>query len=110
MENQCTWLCSIGVDSEPLAGHEGLRISAHLPDRIEYQSIGAHPVEAADAFLVRQLIDLDDLEIGRAHDGQHVLVAVIHGDCQVLARWRSEERRVGKECVSTCRSRWSPYH
>src|SRR3546814_6806908 len=26
-------------------------------------------------------------------------------------RWaRSEERRVGKECVSTCRSRWSPYH
>src|SRR3546814_18209475 len=23
---------------------------------------------------------------------------------------RSEERRVGKECVSTCSSRWSPYH
>src|SRR3546814_15671125 len=23
---------------------------------------------------------------------------------------RSEERRVGKECVSTCRARWSPYH
>src|SRR3546814_21007756 len=31
-----------------------------------------------------------------------------------IAGWRkilrSEERRVGKECVSTCRSRWSPYH
>src|SRR3546814_11698211 len=31
-----------------------------------------------------------------------------------IIRWqspdRSEERRVGKECVSTCRSRWSPYH
>src|SRR3546814_20696998 len=25
-------------------------------------------------------------------------------------RLRSEERRVGKACVSTCRSRWSPYH
>src|SRR3546814_16994290 len=25
-------------------------------------------------------------------------------------RCRSEERRVGTECVSTCRSRWSPYH
>src|SRR3546814_21068111 len=25
-------------------------------------------------------------------------------------RQRSEERRVGKECVSTCRSRWPPYH
>src|SRR3546814_16867356 len=27
-----------------------------------------------------------------------------------LRHTRSEERRVGKECVSTCRSRWSPYH
>src|SRR3546814_18962328 len=31
--------------------------------------------------------------------------------CQILSvDGRSEERRVGKECVSTCRSRWSPYH
>src|SRR3546814_15004170 len=31
----------------------------------------------------------------------------------IIESWehhRSEERRVGKECVSTCRSRWSPYH
>ena len=27
-----------------------------------------------------------------------------------LADRRSEERRVGKECTATCRSRWSPYH
>src|SRR3546814_5304990 len=27
-----------------------------------------------------------------------------------IGRNRSEERRVGKECVSKCRSRWSPYH
>src|SRR3546814_10096170 len=40
------------------------------------------------------------------------------GSPEELARWwtrfndpvRSEERRVGKECVRTCRSRWSPYH
>src|SRR3546814_12942447 len=37
-------------------------------------------------------------------------------DRGILHRWprpwhsRSEERRVGKECVSTCRSRWSPSH
>src|SRR3546814_11822925 len=35
-------------------------------------------------------------------------------DLQTMSRAdlvvRSEERRVGKECVSTCRSRWSPYH
>src|SRR3546814_8289261 len=29
---------------------------------------------------------------------------------RALAERRSEERLVGKECVSTCRSRWSPYH
>src|SRR3546814_3553149 len=32
------------------------------------------------------------------------------GSRGVEDRRRSEERRVGKECVSTCRSRWSPYH
>src|SRR3546814_13505814 len=30
--------------------------------------------------------------------------------CRKLHPARSEERRVGKECVRTCRSRWSPYH
>src|SRR3546814_12570728 len=29
---------------------------------------------------------------------------------EITLSYRSEERRVGKECVSTCRSRWSPYH
>src|SRR3546814_8488680 len=33
-----------------------------------------------------------------------------HGAQFEHAAERSEERRVGKECVSTCRSRWSPYH
>src|SRR3546814_7913944 len=31
-------------------------------------------------------------------------------EAEVAKKKRSEERRVGKECVSTCRSRWSPYH
>src|SRR3546814_8410265 len=43
------------------------------------------------------------LELGRGHGGG----ALDRGPQRVL---RSEERRVGKECVSTCRSRWSPYH
>src|SRR3546814_8764614 len=41
----------------------------------------------------------------------------LHVGGEAVAFWypiylwvRSEERRVGKECVSTCRSRWSPYH
>src|SRR3546814_10794201 len=31
-------------------------------------------------------------------------------DVDTVSRGRSEDRRVGKECVSTGRSRWSPYH
>src|SRR3546814_15396425 len=34
----------------------------------------------------------------------------INGSLTATQLVRSEERRVGKECVSTCRSRWSPYH
>src|SRR3546814_13463607 len=40
-----------------------------------------------------------------------VTAAVYRGFDQELApHHRSEERSVGKECVRTCRSRWSPYH
>src|SRR3546814_19179648 len=31
-------------------------------------------------------------------------------DAEAILTTRSEERRVGKECVSTCSSRWEPYH
>src|SRR3546814_14517658 len=34
----------------------------------------------------------------------------VEGVQRLEGHLRSEERRVGKECVSTCRSRWSPYH
>src|SRR3546814_10466855 len=40
--------------------------------------------------------------------GAELVVARLAGLAQL--RHRSEERRVGKACVSTCRSRWSPYH
>src|SRR3546814_18266404 len=43
-----------------------------------------------------------------ACEGVDVPYVVI--DDQNTGAGRSEERRVGKECVSTCRSRWSPYH
>src|SRR3546814_1609038 len=46
----------------------------------------------------------DELDVA-PHQGLQRLVG---GAVDVSAR--SEERRVGKECVSTCRSRWSPYH
>ena len=36
--------------------------------------------------------------------------AATHGVAKSRTRLRSEERRVGKECLIRCRSRWSPYH
>src|SRR3546814_11014073 len=51
-------------------------------------------------------VDLDDeVAVTAAVEHRHTGAAL----AELLAR-RSEERRVGKECVSTCRSRWSPYH
>src|SRR3546814_11360439 len=38
------------------------------------------------------------------------VLTLLRGGALTAESWRSEERRVGKECVSTCRSRWSPYH
>src|SRR3546814_18508330 len=46
----------------------------------------------------------------QAEHGEDSESILISPDADFLDRVRSEERRVGKECVSTCRSRWSPYH
>src|SRR3546814_2119982 len=43
-----------------------------------------------------------------ADDGQAVIDAIAAPTTHIVSR--SAERRVGKECVSTCRSRWSQYH
>src|SRR3546814_11360929 len=47
------------------------------------------------------------LEVIKADPQLQDVALVRQGRLSVM---RSEERRVGKECVSTCRSRWSPYH
>src|SRR3546814_2157267 len=43
-------------------------------------------------------------------DAQRGDLGAVDVDARGAFAARSEERRVGKECVSTCRSRWSPYH
>src|SRR3546814_12852171 len=50
----------------------------------------------------------DRLAVPSHQGAAGVLVALYLTDVDLTGR--SEERRVGKECVSTCRSRWSPYH
>src|SRR3546814_17925881 len=59
-------------------------------------------VREADPGRVRIVrVVLDEAVRANHEEGAKIVQALPH---------RSEERRVGKECVSTCRSRWSPYH
>src|SRR3546814_18477638 len=46
----------------------------------------------------------------RSGDLTPMFETIVNHVPEPVADRRSEERRVGKECVSTCRSRWSPYH
>src|SRR3546814_12044741 len=48
-------------------------------------------------------------EVQVTQEGIRLLGSPLGADAE-FERKRSEERRVGKECVSTCRSRWSPDH
>src|SRR3546814_14471304 len=54
--------------------------------------------------------DQDFADSGEAVSGPVVLEKLFRYICARHAPQRSEERRVGKECVSTCRSRWTPYN
>src|SRR3546814_4407303 len=62
--------------------------------------------------LAVNLILAERAEVAGALEGDQLVlhVLVVERVVHTKARERSEERRVGKECVSTCRSRWSPYH
>src|SRR3546814_20852033 len=65
--------------------------------------------------LARQLVGRQNGIVGGGivHDGgdlRQQSPEICLGELDLHMAGRSEERRVGKECVSTCRSRWSPYH
>src|SRR3546814_275676 len=65
------------------------------------------------AGVVKRLRALDpdmDIVLGGAFANAETIHASPAAFEPRMRKYRSEERRVGKECVSTCRSRWSPYH
>src|SRR3546814_4239983 len=84
---------------------DGARTEAFLADL--WQRTFARVAAAEEAWLERSFI-----KRGRA------FVERLYPEAQLRRRlyqygftpYRSEERRVGKECVRTCRSRWSPYY
>ena len=57
------------------------------------------------------LVRLDEYPVLDARGIQGMIYAILPQKMRErLEQGRSEERRVGKECVRLCRSRWSPYH
>src|SRR3546814_21085479 len=88
-----------------------LTSESDLLEQIERLEI--HHLAGADGDLTFALVS-DGVDADRETlDGDdHLLAVAAEAIEQLNHRYgpRSEERRVGKECVSTCRSRWSPYH
>src|SRR3546814_18082740 len=84
----------------------GFEVSRAGPQSLLLRSVPALLAHGDTEALLRDVLaDLrehgESLRIRAARD-ELLSTMACHG--------RSEERRVGKECVSTCRSRWSPYH
>src|SRR3546814_3886533 len=79
-----------------------LQVRGELRERGQLAELRQRQLDAAGELL-------DDLGLRRTTHARH-RDAGVHGRADAGVEQRSEERRVGKECVSTCRSRWSPYH
>ena len=92
-----------------------IRAGGDLPVRLTYENrplAGALVVAMNRTKPSEKLTARTDSD-GRVHlrlrPGGMWLIKAVHM-IPAPARWRSEERRVGKECAGLCRSRWSPYH
>src|SRR3546814_2060053 len=55
-------------------------------------------------------LERQEAEIAEMRRNERVVIPADFDFAAIGGLSRSEERRVGKECVSTCRSRWEPYH
>src|SRR3546814_11606754 len=95
----------LGADARAARGHRLIR--AHVSTGVAEEGLPTATV---------QLLDPEGTTINEAAVGDgpvHALFAALAratGMALQVDSYRSEERRVGKECGSTCRSRWSPYH
>src|SRR3546814_13929245 len=59
---------------------------------------------------LRSVVPMFQMNIRAENPHEAANVTAVFGPMEELMRTRAEERRGGKGCVSTCRSRWSPYH
>src|SRR3546814_15323954 len=81
--------------------------AALLPDAVRVGAIDVHVVDQPHGSITSAGLRF---EAGGKSVGYSTDFNGLTAEMTDLFKGRSEERRVGKECVSTCRSRWSPYH
>src|SRR3546814_12317438 len=90
-------------------GHEGSTLSARLTKEVEdYSGWQDHVVGLPTAEELRAGLPAFKPNCIEPAFSPAFFVRMLFS-CLVDADFRSEERRVGQECVSTCSSRWSPY-
>ena len=81
--------------------------------RVYLGSFWAKPLQNSENRRLFEAETLQCQQAGLAHSPMGPLFFPHASWCTqdpLCALWRSEERRVGKECLRLCRSRWSPYH
>src|SRR3546814_5800748 len=82
---------------------------AHLDGKDALTFIKGYSLELREV-LERLTPEASEASVNEACAQTSLMVSRYTDILGFILRSRSEERRVGKECVSTCRSRWSPYH
>src|SRR3546814_3591392 len=87
-----------------------MRISDWSSDVCSSDLIRAVVVADLHLHVAHRAAAVDDRAIAHRAVAMRVGRAGKQGFLHQIGQNRSEERRVGKECVSPCRSRWSPYH
>src|SRR3546814_18521415 len=102
LAEQIGWITRlVGFDTS--SGRSNLPLIEAIEDYLSGLGIASHRVASPDGSKANLYAVIGPHEAGG-------IVLSGHTDVVPVTGQRSEERRVGKECVSTCRSRWSPYH
>ena len=91
-------ICINDILEQSIAGFYGVLINKRILPDIQMSEIRV--MKQLDKEAVRRIFDNILSNAARYSDG----------DLAISLSARSEERRVGKECLRLCRSRWSPYH
>src|SRR3546814_16482744 len=102
---------SSDVCSSDLVQGTVLRMRSDVEDKVNRLPLSYFDSQPRGELLSRVTNDIDNVSTTLQQTMSQLLTSIltVFGVLAMML-WSSEERRVGKECVSTCSSRWSPSH